>query len=366
MKAALEVTDWTRVVDLARHHSLISQLHTAFTTVRASDLAPVEVRRRVNSLHRQNAMRNLRCVHRLHTLHGEFDDEGIRAIPYKGPVVAEFAYDDPGLRWYGDLDFLVAKEDVLDARRLLLELGYEQTNYSDVRPETLVDGTVFRWGKEFRFLNHDDQIPIELRFEFIGGSRPDATIFDELWARRTPLSLTGRTVPVLSPEDRAMLLLVHGTKHGWRRLSWVCDVALLLQRDVAWETVLARADRYDWRSAVLFGLAVVARLAEVRLPTAVERELEEHPQYGLSASLLASFLRRDPLCTSLRLEPIATVLFSNDGLVGSALELVDVVFSPRKVDFESMSLNPSLYPLYYLVRPYRIGRDLVGRLFDRG
>src|SRR3712207_8653927 len=39
-----------------------------------------------------------------------------------------------------------------------------------------------------------------------------------------------------------LILCVHGTKHIWGRLSWICDVAELLrtQPDMDWEYVLDR------------------------------------------------------------------------------------------------------------------------------
>jgi len=132
------------------------------------------------------------------------------------------------------------------------------------RLETLVDGTPFRWGKEFRFVDPDGGLLVELRFGFIGGSRSDAEIFSDLWKRRTSSTLTGRTLSTLSPEDRALLLLVHGTKHGWRQLSWVYDIALIYKQDIDWEVVLTRAKTYRWLRAVLYGSAVMTELTGCR------------------------------------------------------------------------------------------------------
>jgi len=68
-------------------------------------------------------------------------------------VLAEVAYGSVGDRSFGDLDLLVAADDVASACDLLERRGYERINFADVPVETLVDGTPFRWGKEFRFVD---------------------------------------------------------------------------------------------------------------------------------------------------------------------------------------------------------------------
>lgn len=352
--------DWAEVLALARRHRLTSQLYQSLSGVRES--VPEDVCRELRESHQRNGMKNLRFAQRVHELCTLFRENDVRALPCKGPVLTEFAYDELGSRWFDDIDFLVAKEDVARARAVLLERGYKQTNYADVPAEILIGGTVFRWGKEFRFRNGDDGVPTELRFEFIGGERSDSEIFDDLWARRVPLTVAGRDIDVLSPADRALLLLVHGTKHGWRRLSWVYDILRLLDRDIDWETVLARARQYGWRDAVLFGLAVTAELTEIDLPPAVRHELDEYYRHEWGASGVTLLMRRNLAEGLTSLEPIATIVFLNDSVSGSLSELVNVLASPQKKDHEWITLPPKLYPLYYLIRPCRIGREYVRRL----
>lgn len=359
---ASEIDDWDRATALARRHSLLPQLHRSLDEVGGA--VPSRVRQEVRAEHRKNAMRNLWYSQYLHDLYDLFRENGVRAIPYKGPTLAQAVYGSVSLRSFGDLDFLVAKGDVLTARELLLRHGCEQLNYPGVRAETLVEGTVFRWGREFRFFHGSDRVPVELRFEFIGGTRADSEIFEDVWARRTTTSLAGRPVSGLSPEDRALLLLVHGTKHGWRRLSWVYDVALLFESAVDWDVVLKRATGYGWRNAVLFGFAVVAELTDVTVPQPLRSAVDDHPWCTWAASALTTLLREDLGGETVRIEPIATVLFLNDDVGRAAAELLDVTVSPRKIDFEWVSLPPRLYPLYYLVRPCRIGANLLGKVAD--
>lgn len=345
--------DWNEILNLVSQHCL----HSAFREVlHDMTIDPSEgVTRTLEERHRQNAIGNLEYSRQLHELSDLFESNGITALPYKGPVLAEVAYDGVGKRSFGDLDFLVAKADVKEACDLLERHGYERINFADIPVETLVDGVVFRWGQEFRFVHSDTGLPVELRFGFIGGNSADSAIIDDLWNRRVSTTLAGRTVSALSPEDRALLLLVHGTKHGWRQLTWVYDVALILQQDIDWETVLTRAEQYGWRNAVLYGLAVVSELTTLPVPEPIRPAMDSTGLCSWGARWTATRLRSAPDEELLYLEPITTAMFLNDDFRGMFLEAADELLAPRKADCELISLPPTLHPFYYAVRAYRLG-----------
>lgn len=61
----------------------------------------------------------------LSRIQNDLDARGIRALPLKGPVLAEALYGDPGLRHMSDLDILVASEDLAGAAAVLAKQGYE-------------------------------------------------------------------------------------------------------------------------------------------------------------------------------------------------------------------------------------------------
>ncbi|TKX47227.1 hypothetical protein EXE41_06265 [Halorubrum sp. SD690R] len=355
--------DWDVILDLVARHRLCSVLKHAFNE--AAITAPDEVVAALSARKRETAVANLGHSRQLYDIVELFGENDIAALPYKGPVLAAEAYGSVGDRSFGDLDLLVAADEVAAACDLLEQRGYRRINFADVPVDRLVDGTVFRWGKEFRFVDPDGGLPVELRFGFIGGSRSDTEIFSDFWERRTPTSLTGRSLSVLSPEDRALLLLVHGTKHGWRRLSWVYDVALVCRQDVDWDAVLARAERYSWLRAVLYGIGVLTELTGLSAPTAVRPRLESSRLCSWGAKQTAARLRRDLTADLTNLEPITTAIFLNDGMSGVVADGIDEVLAPRKADHEWVTLSPRLYPLYYLVRPFHLLFSTIKRVVGR-
>ena len=51
---------------------------------------------------------------------------------------------------------------------------------------------------------------------------------DWAWPERRTVTVAGAEVPNLSPEKTLLVLCMHGSKHAWSRLIWICDVAQLL------------------------------------------------------------------------------------------------------------------------------------------
>jgi len=354
--------DWNEILKLALQHGLGVVFRRTIADIDADP--PSEIVRMLDERYRENSLHNLKYSRQLHEICDLFDANEITALPYKGPVLAEVAHGGVGDRTFVDLDFLVSENDIKAACECLERRGYERVNFADIPVETLVEGTVFRWGKEFRFVDPRGGPPIELRFGFIGGRRSDAAVIADLWERRTTTSLGGRTVSALSSEDRALLLLVHGTKHGWRQLSWVYDIAQILQQDIDWETVLMRAEQYRWQNAIIYGLAVTAELTELSVPEPIRSELDTAWLCSWGGQRTVAHLQANPNENLQYLEPITTAMFLNDDLLATFIEGAHELIAPRKADYELIPLPATLYPLYYVVRAYRLSRTKTKQLID--
>lgn len=354
--------DWDSVVNMSLRHGTVPQLHTLICDL---DIHPPEsVKKSLRERYEHRALENINHVDQLATIVQEFSKRGIRAIPYKGPMVTQVAYDELGQRWFSDLDILVAPEDILDAREVLQEIGYRQLNLVGVSPTTLVNGSVFRWGGEFHF-ESDDGIPVELRYRFVGKNKESQGIFHHLWDNRTYRQIAGQEFPALSIEDRLVVLLAHGTKHGWNRLSWIYDIALLLQQDVDWENLLKQSKKYGWQSAILLGLAVTAELAEVELPSEMRQAIMDNTRAQIGSSVIQQLYQDLERYAEMNINTIMAVLYLNNSLDASARELIDIIFSPWEKDYQWISLPPSLYPLYYIIRPCRLGASKIKWLINR-
>ncbi len=115
----------------------------------------------------------------------------------------------------------------------------------------------------------------------------------EFWAQRMPVRLGNKMVQGLAPEELLLLLCVHGSKHAWEQLKWVCDVAELLgsHPDLDWERIFSHASTWGCRRLLYIGLALAQLVLDAPLPEGVRaRYSDDRPVQMLSERMPATLL----------------------------------------------------------------------------
>jgi hypothetical protein len=89
-----------------------------------------------------------------------------------------------------------------------------------------------------------------------------------LWEHLEPIDLVGTAVPSLPLEDVLLFLCIHGFKHGWERLGWICDMAELLRvhQRMDWGRVLEQAEASGSRRILLLGVLLASDLLGAARP----------------------------------------------------------------------------------------------------
>jgi hypothetical protein len=208
-------------------------------------------------------------------VHRTAAEAGIRLLPYKGPTLALSAFGAIGLREFGDLDFLVWRDDVLSAKRLLAEAGYRPQ--FELPPELEAELLASHRHYEYPLMDEARGFLVELHW------RPDPEVdvlplADGAWWDRLPqIEVEGHRVPVLANGDLMLVLALHGTKHLWHSLSWVADLARVAAgcTPADWAHALELAARADCERRLALGLRLLRDLAGVRLPEECSRLLDD-------------------------------------------------------------------------------------------
>ena len=117
----------------------------------------------------------------------------------------------------------------------------------------------------------------------------------EFWQHSTAVHLGDKTVPGLSPEDLLIVLCVHGSKHAWEQLKWVCDVAELLRANhlLDWNYIFLSASKWRCTRLVLMGLSLAHHRLDVALPTKVLDQLSSNPDLDMLCCRMPSTLLAD-------------------------------------------------------------------------
>lgn len=352
--------DWERLLMLATRHRMLPLLWWHLKTEKQALPEPcVELLQRAFLA---NATQMLRLSAELLELSRLFAGRGIAMVPYKGPALGAYLYENVALRHAGDLDLLVRRADVGRARAILLDRGY--------RPRHALS----RGGEQFMLrsryseeLDRVDGLSVELHWAFTNGDVRLPLDLDVLAPRLRTMQLGGGVLPMFGREDLLVILCVHGSKHRWDRLEWLCGIAELLRAhalDLDWRVVVDRAGALGVRRMLLLGVLLAHDLLGASVPElflqlarsdgTVSRLAAEVPKLFVSDAVAedASSLATDLFRLRLRERPRDRLRFIWYRLTTPS----------RPESWSAISVGRHSLPLHSLLRPFRIFARLVPAL----
>ena len=342
--------DWKYLFQLARRHSVVP-LTSARLQQYASDLIPTAELQRLKKHYQENTARNLILTAELVRIIELLANSGIEAVPYKGPALALFAYGDLALRRYVDLDIMVRKSDVLQARDLLIADGYRQTRELNLDQQQ----RLLQTQHNLQFSRSRHQLIVELHWEVASHFFASSVQADELWQNLVSIQLNGTRVQTLAAEDLLFSLCVHGSRHLWERLSWICDIAMIVERhQLDWPRLLQRAAANHNERMFLLGPHLAARLMGTQLPDTVVAETKADSRLNPLATEITERLFNGTIHIPASRREIFKYNFQVRQGWGSRARYGLFMLSPTDSDFSIVSLPQRLGFVYYLLRPFRL------------
>jgi hypothetical protein len=349
---ASKAIDWQYLFQLARRHSILPLLYLQLDR-HASDLVPSEHLAQLKKNYLENVARNTVLTAELCRLITRFAGSDIDAIPYKGPALALFAYGNVALRRFVDLDVIVKKTDVLKAREILLDEDYTPAKSLSLNQQELL----LRTQHNMQFSRDNHRLIVELHWEVAPHLFASTVNSDQLWNDLVSIDLNGIEVKTLSAADLLFSLCIHGSRHLWERLGWICDIAELLARhDFDWPTLLKRASQADSERMFLLGLYLAERLLEAPLPPEVKQRCDSDPRLASLAGNVVKNLFNGPTHVPATSSEIFKYNIGVRKTLGARARYILYMLRPTDGDLGTHSLPESLSFGYYLARPFRLLR----------
>ena len=281
--------DWAVVLDLARYHGVGPLLYRNLSTL-CSDLVPAESLTQLRQRTQAGALLNRLLAEELAVLCEAFAAHGVPVMPIKGATLAASVYGDLTLRDFNDMDLLVPKGSIAEAQAVLLTLGYEKRDLSS--DPGVAD---HEEGPYHVFINKRTLFRVDLQWVMAHQCFMFQLDRPEFWQRRTAVPLANKTVQGLSPEDLLIVLCVHGSKHAWESLKWVCDVAELLRAhdQLDWDRTFSSASTWRCRRLVYMGLSLARLVFDAPLPEVVLARLSADSDVQMLSHRMPSTLLAD-------------------------------------------------------------------------
>ncbi len=146
-----------------------------------------------------------------------------------------------------------------------------------------------------QFSRDNHRLIIELHWEVAPHLFASTVNGERLWQDLITLDLNGTTIKTFSAEDLLFSLCVHGSRHLWERLGWICDVAeLITRRSLDWTALLERAASADTERMFLLGVHLAERLLDAPLPAEVKQRCDSDPRLSSLADNIIEHLFNGP------------------------------------------------------------------------
>jgi hypothetical protein len=330
---------WPQVFESARRYEVFPLLYAGLHTLGFPGV-PDPIHQEWTRVFQFNAIRNGLLTRELARIIRLLGDAGIPTMPLKGLALGESLYGDPALRVCADIDVLVPTKNVAEAFHLLLSSGYE----AEFTQPRLLD-LVVRYGKHCILTRQDGMRAyyLELHSGLLWGGQLERELLERVWSDAGRKSFYGVPAFALSAEWEFLYLAVHAAQHGWPSLKWYADLDRLCRRGmIDWKKVNEKAKWLGWQAAVRSSLAACGSFFETPLD----------PALGSTPPPRRS---RVPRPSDLQVPSENLLLLRLLNTPTRKLRYLAIrLLVPTPAECKLLPVPPSLFFLYYALRPLRV------------
>lgn len=283
--------DWNYFMGKAKRHCVLPLVYQCLNRI-DHKVIPIEVLHYLRTSARQITQHNLSMVGELLQIVVVLEQHNIPAMPFKGPALAMQAYGNLSLRQFADLDILIQQKDFPTARALLIERGYHP-KHNLTTPEEIA-AYPYKVHHEYRLFRPDGLL-VELEWQVM--QRPFAfpPKAKEWWNNLEQLPLGGQKIRALPLEKLLLILCVHGSKHLWDRLIWICDIAEIIRNNpqIDWKRLFDEARNLGAERMLCFGLYMAHNLLNAPIPEDVLQRITKDRKLPRLVELAVQLLFRE-------------------------------------------------------------------------
>lgn len=345
--------DWDSVIHNAIYHKVIPLLHRSLSTS-FHDKVPASALKRITTQLKETSLYTFIISASLLNVLSLLHENEIPVLPVKGAMLAEKLYGSATMRSYSDVDILVHQENLGKALNVLQENKYT------LLPEGIPQSTFLKFLQYYhhgRLLDRNG-ILIELHWELSGFYAPEPITLEKLEPFLTETIFNNCPTLALSNEMLFVFLCLHGNKHFWAKLDYICSIAELMNviPDLDWDVIMELGKKYKMSKRILISLSLAKKLFAPAIPEKMETMLTINPAVArLADKIIGNELSRDSEAS--KVHPLLRTILYQPAAMDSKLDAIRFVLRsliiPEHDECYSSRLPDSLFPLYFLYKPYR-------------
>ncbi|OVE74347.1 hypothetical protein BVX94_00625 [bacterium B17] len=344
---------WSRLASEASRHRVIPLVVKALGDLMpASNKEFLAAQDDLKKTLQANTVRNLFLVSELEKVQKVLGSYGIKTLAFKGPVLAQLAYDDVSMRQFDDLDLLVARSCIIRAMKMLMAEGYEpKIDLPDAARRMHIRED---WGCALH--SPAEEYYIELDSSIV----PRNYVFDlnlnDLHERAVSVEIDGKIFKSLSVEDQIHLLCVHGGKHLWERWLWLTDLDGLVRNnpEADWPLIIKRAENTGTIRLLVLGMFLAEKYVGTGIPSEISKRVEKDSVLNELAEYVVPYMEGTASSFDGWKKTMPFILKARERAGDRAKYFCRFLFRPSYSDWKTFRLPQSLSFFYYLLRPFRI------------
>ena len=262
--------DWQYLVKTAQSHKVIPSLYWQLQEI-CPELVPQDILQQLKNAFSENTLKNMALTGELIKIIKLFKEQKIPVLAFKGPVLAQIAYDKLNLRQFIDLDILILESDIAKATQLLINQGY-QLQFNLTEQQQLI---YLKRNYERSFWHQEKCIFVDLHCSILPKYFSFAPDIKLIWEGLTQVNFGNYKIPTLSPENLLLYLCAHGSKDSWSSLHLIVDVAQLLNNspDLDWDYITSKVGKLGTYTMLFLGLCLTHDLFGILLPSNILQQL---------------------------------------------------------------------------------------------
>ena len=354
-----ELPDTKKIIVLASRHGI---LPLVYKTLRHSKLdlntnLLTELKSRYMHISQKNMLMTAELIKTMKL----FKENNIEALAFKGPTLAQLAYGDITLRQYGDLDILIDKTQLVFANKILQKNGYTLLYPQKVLTSKTCLGILIDVG----YLHNN--VHIELHWKLLQSKHAGKNALAKPGDFKKEVTINTYTLNALANELLLVYLCLHGSKHAWERIEWICDIDRLIRsQDFDWIKAVQIADASQLKRAFYLGLTLTHSFFNTPLPEYILKEIHISDTDILKEATIVQLNTASDITNDFIQNK--KIFFYQLGLFGSVwdriLFIIHSFLHISPADCMTYTLPEALKFLYIVLRPVRLASSYTKRFFS--
>lgn len=354
----LSIQQLSEMTSLAHAHGIFPLVYHAVLS-HATNLLSQNTLAELKQQNLTIVMRNMQMTAELIRITKLLEENGVKALAFKGPTLAKLAYGDITLRQYSDLDILIDEKHLYQVAQLIVEENYEPMDSI----KFLKNEAKLQVEKNYEFFGKKNGIKLEIHWRLINSSFLKKFKNHNVWKNTQEVTLNKTSIRTLDSSFLLIYLCNHGASHMWERIEWIADIDRLIrstQNIIDWDKTLSSSIALHSNTTLLLGLGLTNKILDTPLPTEILAVLDHHVTVTeliskTINSLNSDILFHDHTSKKKNLKVFLFHLLIQDTLSTKLRFLLHTIFGYTDRDVMAINLPRFLFFLYY---PIHIGRTL--------